>query len=101
MKGQLKNFVKQRRLKKITRLQNKVVSEKAQEKIGQVFKVLIDYFDETEGIYVGHTEFLSPTVDFGVEIEDNRNIEVGKFVNVKFVDFDGENFKGEYYEFTK
>jgi len=61
---------------------------------------LIDYFDESKGVYVGHTEFLSPTVDFGVEIEDNKNIEIGKFVDVRFVDFDGENYKGEYYEFN-
>lgn len=101
MKGQLSNFTKQRRFKKISHIQTKVASEKARERIGKVYKVLIDYFDETKGVYVGHTEFLSPTVDFGVEIEDNRNIEVGKFVQAKFVDFDGENFKGEYYEFTK
>ena len=62
---------------------------------------MIDYFDENKGVFVGHTEFLSPTVDFGVEIVDNGNIEVGQFVDVKFVDFDGENFKGECYEFTK
>jgi len=101
MDKQLSNFVKQRRFKKISKLQTKIASEKAKEKIGKHFRILIDYFDETKGVYVGHSEFLSPTVDFGVEIEDNRNIEIGKFVEVEFVDFDGENFKGEYYEFTK
>ncbi len=101
MDGQLSNFTKKRRFKKITKLQTKVASENAKERIGKVFKVLIDYFDETKGVYVGHAEFLSPTVDFGVEIEDNKNVETGKFVDVKFVDFDGQNFKGVYYEFTK
>ncbi len=101
MGGQLSNFTKQRRFKKISRIQTKVASEKARERIGNVYKTLIDYFDESKGVYVGHTEFLSPTVDFGVEIEDNKNIEIGKFVDVRFVDFDGENYKGEYYEFTK
>ncbi len=101
MGGQLSNFTKQKRFKKISRIQTKVASEKAREKIGNVYKTLIDYFDESKGVYVGHTEFLSPTVDFGVEIEDNKNIEIGKFVDVRFVDFDGENYKGEYYEFTK
>ncbi len=101
MDGQVSNFVKKHRFKKISKLQTKLASEKAKEKIGKVFEVLIDYFDEIKGVYVGHTEILSPTVDFGVEIEDNRNIDVGKFVYVKFVDFDGENFKGEYYESSK
>lgn len=101
MDGQIREWTKRRRLKKIQKLQSKVASQKAKEKMGKVFKVLVDYFDETKGVYVGHTEFLSPTVDFGVEIVDNENVKVGQFVTVKFVDFDGENYKGEYYESSK
>lgn len=101
MKGQKSEFVKKHRFNKITKIQTKIASENAKEKLGKVFKVLIDYFDENKGVYVGHTEYLSPTVDFGVEIEDNKKVEAGKFVDVKFVDFDGENYKGEYYELTK
>lgn len=101
MKEQISNWTKQRRLKKVQKVQRNVIIEKAKEKIGQNFKTLVDYFDENKGVYVGHTEFLSPTVDFGVEIVDNDNIKVGQFVDVKFVDFDGENFKGEYYESSK
>ena len=101
MDGQISEWTKRRRLKKIQKLQSKVASQKAKEKMGKVFKVLVDYFDETKGVYFGHTEFLSPTVDFGVEIVDNENVKVGQFVTVKFIDFDGENYKGEYYESTK
>ena len=32
---------------------------------------------------------------------DNGNMKVGDFVEVKIFDFDGQNFKGEIYEFTK
>lgn len=98
---QVSEMTKRRRYKKIKKIQNNIVLDKAKEKIGKVFKTLTDYFDESKGVYVGHTEFLSPTVDFGVEIVDNGNIEIGHFVNVKFTDFDGENYKGEVYEFTK
>jgi len=101
MKKQHCKLVKNLRLKKVESLQHKIATQKAREKIGQVFKVLVDYFDEQTGLYFGHTEFLSPSVDFGVKIEDNNNVTIGRFVNVKFTDFDGENFKGEYYEFTK
>lgn len=101
MDNQLSNFTKKSRLKKIQKLQNTVATENAKNFVGQTFKTLVDYFDENTGYYVGHTEFLSPTVDFGVEIEDNNTIEVGKFVNVKFVDFDGENYKGVCYESSK
>lgn len=101
MDKQVSERTKKIRLKKIQKLQRKIAETKAKEKLGKIFKVLIDYFDEETGNYVGHTEFLSPTVDFGVTIEDNKNIDVGKIVNVKFIGFDGENYIGEYYESTK
>ena len=58
-------------------------------------EVLVDYFDEITGEYVGHTQNLSPTVDFGVRFVDNGNIEISTFVKVKIVDFDGSFLKGE------
>ena len=94
MKGQVPNLIKKLRFKKIQKLQNKVASQNAKEMIDKTYKVLVDYFDQNTGVFVGHTEFFSPTVDFGVEIEDNGNINIGEFINVKFVDFDGQNFKG-------
>ena len=101
MDKQVREFTKKHRLRKIQKIQSKIATEKAREIMGQVFTVLVDYFDENTGYYMGHTEFLSPTVDFGVKIVDNENINVGQFVQVKFVDFDGENYKGEYYESSK
>lgn len=101
MKGQLSSRVKMQRLKKIQKLQHEISTINAKQKMGMVFKTLIDYFDETKGVFVGHTEFLSPTVDFGVEIMDNGNVKVGDLVDVKFVDFDGTNYKGVIYELTK
>lgn len=101
MKKQVLEFTKKRRLKKIQKIQNTIASKKAISRIGKEFLVLVDYFDENSGAFVGHTQFLSPSVDFGVEIVDNGNIKAGEFVNVKFTDFDGENFKGEVYESSK
>ena len=95
MEGQLSDFTKKKRLKKIQKIQNKIATELAGKKIGQSYKTLIDFFDDNKGVFVGHTEFLSPTVDFGVEIVDNGKIKTGEFVTVKFTDFDGQNFKGE------
>ncbi len=93
MDKQVREFVKKLRLKKVQKIQNQIASNHAREKIGQEFLALLDFFDESKGVFVGHTEFLSPTVDFGVEIVDNGNVKVGDFVKVRFVDFDGENFK--------
>lgn len=101
MDGQIRERTKLFRLKKIKKIQAKVVLEKIKAQIGQVFDVLVDYFDETTGNFIGHTEFLSPTVDFGIEIVHNSHIKVGDFVKVKIFDFDGSNLKGECYESSK
>lgn len=92
MKNQVSSLTKRRRLKKITKLQHKVVEEQASQMLGKDFCVLLDYFDETEGVFVGHSQFLSPTVDFGVKIVDNGNIKAGDFVECTFNGFDGQNF---------
>lgn len=101
MDKQVSELTKKRRFKKVQKLQHEIVFEKAKGLLGQNFMVLVDSFDSSTGFFMGHTEFFSPRVDFGVEINYNEKVEVGNFVNVKFNSFDGENFKGECYEFTK
>ena len=76
MDKQKAELTKKHRLKVIQKLQNKIAFEHALKMLGENYKTLIDYFDESTGFFVGHTEFLSPTVDFGVQIVDNGNIKV-------------------------
>ncbi|MBO5022394.1 MAG: 30S ribosomal protein S12 methylthiotransferase RimO [Clostridia bacterium] len=95
MKGQVKNFIKNSRTRKIRKIQNSIVIEKAKALIGQEMEVLVDFFDQTTGEYCGHSQNLSPTVDFGVRFVDNNSVKVADFVKVKIYDFDGSDYKGE------
>lgn len=95
MKKHLPNWIKQRRWKKISKIQNDIVSNKAGAMIGQEIEVLLDWFDQATGEYVGHSQNLSPTVDFGVRIVDNNNVKQNDFVKVRIYDFDGSDYKGE------
>lgn len=95
MRKQVSNFTKKRRLKKIEALQNKIFLQKALEDMGSVKEVLVDRFDEQIGEYLGHTDYLSPTVDFGVRFVDNGFVKLGDMVKVKLYDFDGSDFRGE------
>lgn len=95
MKKQRSNFTKKRRLKKAQRVQEKVACEKACDWLGRTCKILVDSFDEESGMFVAHSEFLSPLVDFSVQIVDNNHIEIGKIYEAKIVDFNGNNFEGE------
>ena len=65
MENQVSQSTKKHRLKKIQKIQNKIATENAKQKLGENFRVLVDFFDESTGNFFGHTQFLSPTVDFG------------------------------------
>jgi ribosomal protein S12 methylthiotransferase len=82
--------VKQQRANEIMELQSQISWELNQQKIGEVFKVVID---RKEGNYfVGRTEFDSPDVDNEVLIDANTTyLKTGEFTTVKITeaaDFD-------------
>ena len=82
--------VKQDRANQIMEIQSQISWELNQEKIGQIFKVVID---RKEGNYfVGRTEFDSPDVDNEVLIDATTTyLKTGEFYNVKVIeaeDFD-------------
>lgn len=95
MKKHLSHWTKKHRWNKIKKVQNQIALEKAKEMMGQEIEVLVDYFDESTGEYVGHSQKLSPLVDFGVRFVDNGNINCAQIIKVKIYDFDGSDFKGE------
>ncbi|RZK01526.1 MAG: TRAM domain-containing protein, partial [Flavobacterium sp.] len=72
---------KQRRAEDIMAVQQEISLEKNQEKVGQVFKVLID--KKEAGRYLGRTEFDSVEVDNEVIVQTDRKLQPGEFVNVR------------------
>lgn len=95
MNKHLSSFTKNRRTKTIRKIQQDVMTKKAIEMIGKEIDVLVDYFDESTGEFCGHSQKLSPLVDFGVRFVDNGNISICDIVKVKIYDFDGYDYKGE------
>lgn len=77
--------VKQQRANEIMEVQSQISWELNQEKIGQVFKCIID---RKEGAhFVGRTEFDSPDVDNEVLIDASLTyLKTGEFVNIKITD---------------
>ena len=72
--------------------------EKNQEKIGQVFKTIVD--KKESGRYLGRTEFDSVEVDNEVIIQSADPLKIGSFVYVKITkaydfDLEGEVVKSE------
>ncbi len=72
---------KERRAQEIMEVQQDISYEKNQEKIGGVFKVLID--KKEAGRYIGRTEYDSVEVDNEVIINSENELLIGDFVNVR------------------
>ncbi len=86
--------VKQERLNTVMELQEQISLELNQEKIGKVFKVLIDRVEG--GQFIGRTEFDSPEVDNEVLIDSKENyLRVGDFATIKITDATEFDLTGE------
>ncbi len=83
--------VKAERAQSIMEVQQEISYEINQEKIGKIFKVLID--KKEAGRYLGRTEFDSVEVDNEVVIHSTKKLPIGEYVNVlitKAYDYDLE-----------
>ncbi|HQR94212.1 MAG: ribosomal protein S12 methylthiotransferase RimO [Bacteroidetes bacterium 24-39-8] len=84
---------KQLRAQEVMEVQQEISYEKNQEKIGQVFKVLID--KKEAGRYLGRTEFDSVEVDNEVVVHSSKKLAIGEFVQVKITKAYDYDLEGE------
>lgn len=87
---------KKRRAEEIMEVQQEISYEKNQEKVGKVFKVLVD--KKEAGRYLGRTEFDSVEVDNEVIITSDRKPNIGEFANVKITKAYDYDLEGEVVE---
>lgn len=83
--------IKESRAEEVMELQQEISYEKNQEKIGKVFKTIVD--KKESGRWLGRTEFDSVEVDNEVIIQSPTPLKIGSFVPVKMIkayDFDLE-----------
>jgi len=72
---------KERRAQEIMEVQQEISLELNQQKVGKVFKTIID--KKEAGRYLGRTEFDSVEVDNEVVIHSDKKLIIGEFYNVK------------------
>ena len=95
MDGQLEPEVKNRRAELIMQQQYEIFEEKQKEKIGRVFKVIVDGFDEDNLFYTGRTYMDCLEIDSIVIISTEEELFPGEFVNVKIIATDDCDLVGE------
>ena len=84
---------KEERAQEIMDVQQDISLEKNEEKLGKVFKVIID--KKEAGRYLGRTEFDSVEVDNEVIIKSSKKLLPGDFVNVKITKAYDYDIEGE------
>ncbi len=84
---------KERRAQEIMEVQQEISFELNQEKVGKVFKTLID--KKEAGRYLGRTEFDSVEVDNEVVIHSSKKLPIGEFVNVRIIKAYDYDLEGE------
>ncbi|WP_207493842.1 30S ribosomal protein S12 methylthiotransferase RimO [Aridibaculum aurantiacum] len=84
---------KEARAQEIMEVQQEISLEKNQEKVGKVFKVIVD--KREAGRYLARTEFDSVEVDNEVVINTNKRLRIGEFVNVKITKAYDYDLEGE------
>jgi ribosomal protein S12 methylthiotransferase len=81
------------RAQEIMEVQQEISYEKNLEKVGKVFKVIID--KKEAGRYLGRTEFDSVEVDNEVVIHSDKKLALGEFVQVRIVKAYDYDLEGE------
>src|SRR6185312_13393030 len=84
---------KQRRAHEVMEVQQEISFEKNQEKIGRVFRTLID--KKEAGRYLGRTEFDSVEVDNEVIVHSTDKLPIGEFVPVRITKAYDYDLEGE------
>lgn len=84
---------KESRAQEIMEVQQEISYELNQEKVGRIFKTIID--KKEAGRYLGRTEFDSVEVDNEVVIHSAKKLPLGEFVNVRITKAFDYDLEGE------
>ncbi|MBR1540004.1 MAG: 30S ribosomal protein S12 methylthiotransferase RimO [Clostridia bacterium] len=95
LKEQIHPKTKQKRLNRIMELEQKISGIKLEEKIGNVYKVLIDGISEDNQYYIGRSYMDIPNEDGVIYMPKEKDGLVGKFVKCRIEDVSGYDFIGK------
>ncbi|MCQ2484617.1 MAG: 30S ribosomal protein S12 methylthiotransferase RimO [Clostridia bacterium] len=98
MDGQVEEDVKLRRGEIIMQDQLSIVEDKNNQKIGKVYKTVVEEYDGYTDSYVGRTYMDAPEIDGIVRFTSTGDHEIGDFVDVKIFDIEEYDLIGEVVE---
>lgn len=98
MDNQLDEDIKKSRAEVVMDIQYDIFEKKQKAKIGKIYEVLVDGFDEDELLVYGRTYMDAPEIDSRVILSANRELIPGEFVKAKIIATDDIDLVGEVIE---
>lgn len=95
MEDQVDDDVKTRRGEIIMQDQYSIMEEKNNEKIGKIYKVVVEEYDGYSDSYTGRTYMDAPEIDGLVKFTSHKDLDIGDFVDVEIFDVEDYDLIGE------
>ncbi|MEV5431919.1 30S ribosomal protein S12 methylthiotransferase RimO [Streptomyces sp. NPDC052701] len=92
--GKLDDDVVAERLARVSRLAEELVSQRAEERVGETVHVLVESVDEEEGVH-GRAAHQAPETDGQVLLTSGEGLSVGRMVEAKVVGTEGVDLVAE------
>ncbi len=86
MKNQVHPQTKKSRYNKIMKLQQKISRENLEQKIGNIYEILIEGSTKNANYYIGRSYMDTPEIDGVVYIENTKPLKIGSFVKCKITE---------------
>ncbi|MFI8190267.1 30S ribosomal protein S12 methylthiotransferase RimO [Streptomyces sp. NPDC085946] len=92
--GKLDEDVVAERLARVSRLAEELVSQRAEERVGETVHVLVESVDDEDGVY-GRAAHQAPETDGQVLLTSGEGLSVGRMVEAKVVGTEGVDLVAE------
>ena len=95
MEGQLSEELKNERYEKMMVLQQGIVKQKNEEKIGRTYEVLIERYETLFDSYAGRAYFFAPDdVDGIIHVKSDEELKIGEFYDVTITGYKNYDLEG-------
>lgn len=95
MKGQIPKKMKKQRYDAVMKIQQQISEKSNEERLGKVYKVLVEGVSEDGIFYYGRSCAEAPDIDGKIYMTSPNPLEVGEFVEVKILNTDQYDLVGE------
>ncbi|NEY32199.1 30S ribosomal protein S12 methylthiotransferase RimO [Streptomyces sp. PRKS01-65] len=92
--GKLDQEVVDERLARVSRLAEELVSQRAEERVGETVRVLVEFVDDEDGVY-GRAAHQAPETDGQVLLTSGEGLSAGLMVDAKVVGTEGVDLVAE------